>query len=112
MERIIFYSKENIASFLQNEKIDDYFSNIYPNKSDFEVNDILELYHICQYIDNGFLSEIWNSKKQIEFLKEKQQTLRRYRIEFYSEKEILEKARKSKANKIVEIMREYFTNEI
>jgi hypothetical protein len=70
MERIIFYSKENIASFLQNEKIDDYFSNIYPNKSDFEVNDILELYHICQYIDNGFLSEIWNSKKQIEVLKE------------------------------------------
>ncbi len=49
MERIIFYSKDDIASFLQNEKINDYFSNIYPNKSDFEVNDILELYHICHF---------------------------------------------------------------
>src|SRR5690554_3577810 len=66
MERIIFYSKDDIASFLQNEKIDDYFSNIYPNKSDFEVNDILELHHICQYIDNGLLSKIWSSKKQNE----------------------------------------------
>lgn len=70
MDRIIFYSKDDIASFLQNEKIDDYFSNIYPNKSDFEVNDILELYHICQYLDNVLLSKIWSSKKQSEASKE------------------------------------------
>lgn len=62
--------------------------------------------------DKEIIFEFWSTsgftEDAIEFLKKKQQDLKKYKIEFYSEKEILEKAKKSKANKIVEIMREYF----
>lgn len=60
--------------------------------------------------------EFWSTsgftEDAINYMLEKQSSLKKYRIEFYSEKEILEKARKSKANKIVEIMREYFISEV
>lgn len=66
--------------------------------------------------DKEIIFEFWSTSgftdDAILFLKEKQQSLRKYKIEFYSETEILEKARKSKANKIVEIMREYFSIDI
>ncbi|MEZ4805814.1 MAG: hypothetical protein R2852_10100, partial [Bacteroidia bacterium] len=66
--------------------------------------------------DKEIVFEFWStsgfSDDAIEHLKDKQQNLRKYKIEFYSEKEILEKAKKSKANKIVEIMREYFSIDV
>lgn len=66
--------------------------------------------------DKEIVFEFWSTSgftdDAILFLKDKQQKLKKYKIEFYTEKEILEKARKSKANKIVEIMREYFIIEV
>ncbi len=66
--------------------------------------------------DNDITFEFWSTSgfadDAIEFLKDKQSNLKKYKIEFYSEKEILAKAKKSKANKIVDIMREYFINEV
>lgn len=66
--------------------------------------------------DKEIVFEFWSTsgftEDAIEYLSKKQQELKKYKIEFYSEKEILEKARKSKANKIVEIMREYFSIEV
>ena len=66
--------------------------------------------------DKELIFEFWStsgfSEEAISFLKDKQRKLRRYKIEFYSEKEILEKANKSKATKISEIMREYFINQV
>lgn len=63
--------------------------------------------------DKEIIFEFWSTSgftdETLEFLNKKQQELKKYKIEFYSEKEILEKARSSKANKIVEIMREYFS---
>lgn len=62
--------------------------------------------------DKEIIFEFWSTSgftdDAIQFLKDKQQNLRKYKIEFYSEKEILDKAKQSKANKIVDIMREYF----
>lgn len=66
--------------------------------------------------DKEIVFEFWSTsgftEEAILFLKDNQQNLKKYKIEFYSDKEILEKARKSKANKIVEIMREYFSIEV
>lgn len=66
--------------------------------------------------DKEIVFEFWSTSgftdEAIEFLNDKQKNLKKYRIEFYGEKEILEKARQSKANKIVEIMREYFSIEV
>lgn len=66
--------------------------------------------------DKEIVFEFWSTsgftKDAIQFLQDKQSNLKKYKIEFYSEKEILNKARKSKANKIVEIMREYFSIEV
>jgi hypothetical protein len=66
--------------------------------------------------DNDVVFEFWSTSgftdAAIEFLTENQKKLKKYSIQFYSEKEILAKARGSKANKIVEIMREYFIKEV
>jgi len=66
--------------------------------------------------DKEIVFEFWSTsgftEEAIRFLQEKQSNLKKYKLEFYSEKEILNKARKSKANKIVEIMREYFSIEV
>lgn len=66
--------------------------------------------------DKEIVFEFWSTsgftEDAIQFLQDKQSNLKKYKIEFYSEKEILNKARKSKANKIVEIMREYFSIEV
>jgi hypothetical protein len=66
--------------------------------------------------DKGIVFEFWSTSgftnDAIDFLRERQAKLKKYKIEFYAEKEILSMAKKSKTNKIIEIMREYFSNDV
>src|SRR5690606_36982753 len=60
--------------------------------------------------------EFWSvsgfTEEALFFLKEKKEKVQKYEIFFYSKKEIMEKARKSNANKINEIMRDYFIGDV
>lgn len=59
--------------------------------------------------------EIWStggfSDEALTLLKSKSENTKKYGIEFYGEQEILEMAQKSRSQKIVDIMREYFIRE-
>ncbi len=67
-------------------------------------------------VNKTIVFEFWStsgfSEEALEFLKLKASSTKRYSIEFYGEKEILEKARKSNAQKLIDILREYFIKHI
>ncbi|SHF91057.1 hypothetical protein SAMN05444481_10166 [Flavobacterium frigidimaris] len=63
MERIIFFSREDLASYPMMGKINEFLENGRHIKSLYTINDVLELQHICEYIDNGFFHKDWDDKK-------------------------------------------------
>ncbi len=60
MRRIVFFSKEDLAVHSMMSKINDFFKEKKYEKEFEAFNDVLELYHICQYLDNGFINNEWN----------------------------------------------------
>lgn len=66
--------------------------------------------------EKHIIFEFWSTsgftEDAIEYLENKKDLINKYSIEYYSEKEIMEKARKSKAKKITEIMRDYFIKNV
>lgn len=62
--------------------------------------------------DKEIIFEFWSTsgftKDAEDLLNDRKQKSKRYRIDFLGEKEIISRAQRSKAQKIVEIMREYF----
>lgn len=62
--------------------------------------------------DKEVIFEFWSTAgfdiDAEEFLKDKKSRLKKYQIDFLNEKQIIERAQKSKAHKITDIMREYF----
>ena len=62
--------------------------------------------------DKDIIFEFWSTSgftvEAQELLQDRKEKSRRYKIDFLSENEIITRAQKSKAQKIVEIMREYF----
>lgn len=62
--------------------------------------------------DKEVIFEFWStsgfSSDAENFLIKRKQSMRKYKIDFLDEKEILARAQKSKAHKITDIMREYF----
>lgn len=66
MKRIIFFSKQDLASHTMMNKVNEILASDYkPVKmgKNHTVNDILELHHICEYIENGFVHPNWDSQK-------------------------------------------------
>lgn len=68
-DRVYFFSKFDGASFNHLEKADKILVNFDKNK-DYDVNDIIEFYHIKLYIDNGLYLQKW-SKEDISNIKNK-----------------------------------------
>lgn len=62
--------------------------------------------------DKEVIFEFWSTSgfdsDAEEFLKNIKSNVKKYKIDFLNEKQILERAQKSKAHKIIDIMREYF----
>ncbi|SIQ53752.1 hypothetical protein SAMN05421682_10621 [Chryseobacterium indoltheticum] len=49
MHRVIFFSKEDLASYHMMNKIDEFFKNKKNENPIESINDILERYHIIEY---------------------------------------------------------------
>ena len=64
--------------------------------------------------NRDIIFEFWSisgfSEEATQYLQEKKNSLKKYKIEFYKRDEILKKAKDSNANKITDIMNEYFAN--
>ena len=64
--------------------------------------------------NKDIIFEFWSisgfSEEAIQYLQEKKNNLKKYKIEFYKRDEILKKAKDSNAKKITDIMNEYFAN--
>ncbi|BDU25131.1 hypothetical protein [Flavobacterium sp. GSB-24] len=75
MNRIVFFSKDDLTSIPMMEKINEFLKNYQSPLRSVSINDILELHHIVEYIDNGFVYASWkenetdNYKKQIKEFK-------------------------------------------
>lgn len=65
MKRIVFFSKDDGASFYMVEKIDAFFKQKRHEDSISNVNDILELHHIIEYLENGFVYRDWKENDVI-----------------------------------------------
>lgn len=68
MNKIVFFSKEDLAYHSMMGKINVFFENNFHKKESYLLNEILELHHICEYIDHGFVYKDWNSE-QIQQIK-------------------------------------------
>lgn len=65
--------------------------------------------------NRDIIFEFWSisgfSEEATQYLQEKKNNLKKYKIEFYKRDEILKKAKDSNTNKITDIMNEYFAND-
>ena len=65
--------------------------------------------------NRDIIFEFWSisgfSEEATQYLQEKKNNLKKYKIEFYKRDEIRKKAKDSNANKITDIMNEYFAND-
>ena len=65
--------------------------------------------------NRDIIFEFWSisgfSEEATQYLQEKKNNLKKYKIEFYKRDAILKKAKDSNANKITDIMNEYFAND-
>lgn len=68
MERIKFYSKEDNASGYNLKKAEIIIDNFDINKTYTDINEIIELYNICLYIENEMFLNSWddNYKKKVK----------------------------------------------
>ena len=74
---------------------------------------------ICERSGNNtkkVVFEFWSTggftEDAFEFLKSKATDVKKYSIEFYGENEIIGKAQSSNAQKLIDILREYFIKNI
>ena len=66
LNKVVFYSKEDMAGGIQLKKGEDILRN--PSKSNYtNINDILELYNIKKYIDNGLYLIGWTQEDITNF---------------------------------------------
>lgn len=61
MNRIVFFSKDDMMSIQMMEEIDVFLKKYQDSDLSTAINDILEMQHICQYIDHGFIYSGWNA---------------------------------------------------
>ncbi|MDW9379699.1 hypothetical protein [Chryseobacterium sp. JV558] len=62
MDKIVFFSKEDLASYPMMNSINEFLLDSQHEKSSYIINEILQFYHICEYIDNGFTHQDWDDK--------------------------------------------------
>ncbi len=68
------------------------------------------------YQNKKIVFEFWATggftDEAMDFLKSKKESVKKYGIEFFGEQEIMEKAKASNAQKIIDILREYFIKNV
>ena len=66
-DRIVFYSKNDMAVWYELNKIQELFTKINVS-DDFGINDFLEFYSIKQYFDNKLFLESWSDDLKKEYI--------------------------------------------
>lgn len=61
MKRVKFYSKEDMAGGYNLKNAELIIDNFDENKEYTNINELIEFYNICQYIDNEVFLKSWNS---------------------------------------------------
>ncbi|MEC4036765.1 hypothetical protein [Myroides odoratimimus] len=69
MRRIIFFSKDDLASYSMLNQIDEFFKNKSYQSSETTINDLLEKQHIILYMDNDFVHDTWTNEEIIDYKK-------------------------------------------
>ncbi|MBF0598324.1 PDDEXK family nuclease [Faecalibacter rhinopitheci] len=105
-EKLIVCECKAYKAKIDLKKIEDWISNKIPF-----------IYKSIKQNDNDktIIFEFWSTSgftdEAINLLEDKKKSLKKYEINYYSEKDILIKAETSKTKKITEIMKEYFVNQ-
>ncbi|UVD80092.1 hypothetical protein NWE55_02020 [Myroides albus] len=105
-DKIIFRECKAYKNMVSKDIVEERFSK--------KVSKIFKNHHQNNYDNKRCVFEFWSvsgfTEQALSFLKEKKGNTKKYDIEFYSEKEIMQKAKDSRAKKITNIMRDYFSD--
>ena len=74
LNRVVFFSKEDLACFSMLKRVETILNEFNEHKIYCNINDIIELYHAKQYIDNNLRLDNW-SNEQFESYKRKVQII-------------------------------------
>lgn len=83
MRRIIYFSKNDLAYHDMLNKIDVFFKENKHTINSHTINDVLELYHIIQYLENGFTHSSW-SQEEIEVYKNEVKNFKKTLSSFFT----------------------------
>ena len=74
INRVVFFSKEDLACFSMLERVETILNEFNEYKIYCNINDIIELYHVKQYIDTNLQLDNW-SNEQVKSYKRKVQII-------------------------------------
>ena len=83
MRRIIYFSKDDLAFHDMLNKIDVFFKENKHKLTSGSINDILELFHIIQYLENGFIHSSW-TKEETEVYKNEVKNFKKVISSFFT----------------------------
>ena len=83
MRRIIYFSKYDLAYNDMLNKIDTFFKENKHKLTSGSINDILELFHIIQYLENGFTHSSW-TKDETEVYKNEVKNFKKIISSFFT----------------------------
>ena len=83
MRRIIYFSKDDKAYHDMLNKIDTFFKENKRKLTSDSINDILELFHIIQYLENGFTHSSW-TKEETEVYKNEVKNFKKIISSFFT----------------------------
>ena len=83
MRRIIYFSKYDLAYHDMLNKIDTFFKENKHKLTSGSINDILELFHIIQYLENGFTHYSW-TKEETEVYKNEVKNFKKIISSFFT----------------------------
>ena len=83
MRRIIYFSKDDKAYHDMLNKIDAFFKENKHKLTSDSINDILELFHIIQYLENGFTHSSW-TKDETEVYKNEVKNFKKIISSFFT----------------------------
>lgn len=66
LNRVVFYSKQDMACFYELQKAEELLIDISIDKI-FDINELLELYHIKRYFENDLYLPSWDEKRKKDF---------------------------------------------
>ena len=61
LDRVVFFSKEDLACFNMLERVEIILNEFDEQNIHCNINDIIELYHVKQYIDNNLRLDNWSN---------------------------------------------------